>query len=180
MALVVFLRGVNVGGHKTFRPAALAKELAVLDVVNVGAAGTLVVRAAIGQTALKSELQRRLPFEADMMICRAADVLGLASAFRGVRIDKDLRRFVSVMAKAPRTLPRFPLTRPDGAQWQVKIVGVSGPFALSLWRRAGKTLIYPNEVVEKHFGVPTTTRNWNTIETVFSILGILNRGGFND
>ena len=27
MALVVFLRGVNVGGHRTFRPAALAKVL---------------------------------------------------------------------------------------------------------------------------------------------------------
>ena len=51
MALVVFLRGVNVGGHKTFRPAALARELAALDLVNVGAAGTFVVRAAIGQTA---------------------------------------------------------------------------------------------------------------------------------
>ena len=37
MALVVFMRGVNVGGHETFRPAALAKELVALDVVNVGA-----------------------------------------------------------------------------------------------------------------------------------------------
>ena len=37
MALVVLLRGVNVGGHKTFRPAALAKELALLDAVNIGA-----------------------------------------------------------------------------------------------------------------------------------------------
>src|SRR4051794_3057989 len=27
MALVVFLRGVNVGGHRTFRPSVLAREL---------------------------------------------------------------------------------------------------------------------------------------------------------
>jgi hypothetical protein len=26
VALVVFLRGVNIGGHKTFRPAALAAQ----------------------------------------------------------------------------------------------------------------------------------------------------------
>jgi len=44
MALIVFLRAVNVGGHKTFRPSLLAKELSGYDVVNVGAAGTFVVR----------------------------------------------------------------------------------------------------------------------------------------
>ena len=44
MALVVFLRGVNVGGHRTFRPSQLVKELADFDVVNIGAAGTFVVR----------------------------------------------------------------------------------------------------------------------------------------
>lgn len=44
MALVVFLRGVNVGGHRTFRPRDLARKLRDYDVVNVGAAGTFVVR----------------------------------------------------------------------------------------------------------------------------------------
>jgi uncharacterized protein (DUF1697 family) len=44
MALVVLLRGVNVGGHKTFRPKRLAERLRDLDVVNIGAAGTFVVR----------------------------------------------------------------------------------------------------------------------------------------
>ena len=47
MALVVFLRGVNVGGHKTFRPSLVANELSDFDVVNVGAAGTFVVRNRI-------------------------------------------------------------------------------------------------------------------------------------
>ena len=28
MALVIFLRGVNVGGHKAFQPSALAREMA--------------------------------------------------------------------------------------------------------------------------------------------------------
>src|SRR4029077_20423952 len=37
MALVVFLRGVNVGGHRTFRPSVLARELSEYDVVNVQA-----------------------------------------------------------------------------------------------------------------------------------------------
>ena len=46
MALVVLLRGVNVGGHRTFRPTTLAEQLRHLDAVNVGAAGTFVIRHA--------------------------------------------------------------------------------------------------------------------------------------
>ena len=49
MSLVVFLRGVNVGGHKRFRPAALAKELVHLDAVNIGAAGTFVIRRRVSR-----------------------------------------------------------------------------------------------------------------------------------
>ena len=44
MALVVLLRGINVGGHRAFRPKLLAGDLGRFDVVNIGAAGTFVVR----------------------------------------------------------------------------------------------------------------------------------------
>jgi uncharacterized protein (DUF1697 family) len=50
VALVVLLRGVNVGGHRTFRPTTLAEQLRHLDAVNIGAAGTLVIRRPITQT----------------------------------------------------------------------------------------------------------------------------------
>src|SRR5258708_3879776 len=69
MPSVVFLRGVNVGGHKTFQPSVLAKELAAYDVVNIGAAGTFVVRKPISQTKLRAEILRQLPFEPQIMIC---------------------------------------------------------------------------------------------------------------
>ena len=39
MALVVLLRGANVGGHRTFRPSTLAGQLKHFGVVNIGAAG---------------------------------------------------------------------------------------------------------------------------------------------
>src|SRR5437867_2659194 len=103
MALVVFLRGVNVSGHKAFQPTALAKELADFDAVNVGAAGTLVFRKPISQALLRAELLRRLPFKPEMMICRAADLLDLASQmpFGKELADKDITRYVSVLAKRP-------------------------------------------------------------------------------
>ena len=172
MALVVFMRGVNVGGHRTFRPAALAKELAAFDVVNVGAAGTFVIRKTIGQRALRAELLRRLPFQAELMICRGRDLIDLACGepFPDEPSHKDARRFVSILAKRPRALPRLPISQPAGDKWQVKIVGVVGRFAVSLWRRQGGTMVYPNEVVEKNLGVSATTRNWNTISAICDIL----------
>jgi hypothetical protein len=36
----------------------------------------------------------------------------------------------------------------------------------SLWRRREGRFIYPNEVVEKLFGVPATTRGWSTIGAI--------------
>jgi uncharacterized protein (DUF1697 family) len=68
MALVALLRGVNVGGHKTFRPTILAEQLKDLDAVNIGAAGTFVIRQPVARARLRAELARRLPFDAEIMI----------------------------------------------------------------------------------------------------------------
>jgi hypothetical protein len=46
----MLLRGVNVGGHRTFRPARLAEQLGHLGAINVGAAGTFVIRAPVSPT----------------------------------------------------------------------------------------------------------------------------------
>ena len=172
MALVVFLRGVNVGGHKAFQPSALARDLSEFDVVNIGAAGTFVVRKTISQAMLRAELLRRLPFKAELMISRSQDVLDLASdgPFADEPSGKDASRFVSVLAKRPRTLPSLPISQPTSDEWQVKVIAVTGRFALSLHRRLGRTLVYPNEVVEKNLGVSATTRNWNTISAICDIL----------
>ncbi len=75
VALVVLLRGVNVGGHRTFRPAALARQLKHLDAVNIGAAGTFVIRRPVTRAQLRAELARRLPFDTAIMITAIAKVL---------------------------------------------------------------------------------------------------------
>ena len=172
MALIVFMRGVNVGGHKSFQPSVLAKELAEFDVVNIGAAGTFVVRKKISPTALRDEFLKKLKFEAQMMICRESALTKLSSGdpFRGELELKDIKRYVTVLEKRPGKLPSLPICQPDGDEWQVKVIGVQGPFILSLNRRMGQKLVYPNEVVEKRFGVAATTRNWNTTTAINKIL----------
>jgi len=172
MVCVVFLRGVNVGGARTFQPSALVKELAKWDVVNIGAAGTFVIRKGVANEAVRDEVRRRLPFEADLMLCRGGDLIRLADGgpLTGQQLDQEVRPFVSILEKRPRAIPELPLHQPDGNAWQVKMIAVPGRFAVSLWRRTGKRLLYPNEVVEKRLGVRATTRTWDTLLAICDVL----------
>lgn len=171
MALVVFLRGVNVGGHRSFRPSLVANELSDLDVVNVGAAGTFVVRKRIGQTRLRAELLRRLPFETEVVICKGEDVLALASRnpFAGQPAGRRIVRFVSILAKRGQPLSSTPLSLPSGGSWSLKILAVKDRFVFGLYRREMRTIGYLGRL-DKIFGVPVTTRNWNTMTAVARIL----------
>jgi uncharacterized protein (DUF1697 family) len=174
MALVVFLRGVNVGGHKTFQPSLLAKELAEFDVVNIGAAGNFVVRKPISQAKLRNEFLRRLPFKAEIMICPGRDIINLATSdpFVNEPSGPDITRFVSVLAKRPRVLPPLPLNLPPGDEWLVKVIAVHGRFAFGIYRRQLRVLSYLGQL-DKRLGVMGTIRNWNTINAIIRIL----RGG---
>jgi uncharacterized protein (DUF1697 family) len=171
MALVVFLKGVNVGGHRTFRPSVLAREMASFGVVNVGAAGTFVIRKPVSQTKLRRELSRRLPFETEVMICPASEILQLVAAdpFAGEPSGPDVVRFVSVLPKRPRVQPALPLNLPTGENWLVRLVALRGRFALGLYRRAMQTIGILGRI-EKHLGGSVTTRNWNTFSNLLEIL----------
>ena len=171
MALVVFLKGVNVGGHRRFRPSVLARKLRKYGMVNVGAAGTFVVMKPISQARLRSELLRRLPFASEIMICSARGIIGLASSepFAGEAFGPDIVRFVSVLAKRPRVPPATPLSLPSGGGWLVKLVELRGRFALGLYRRRMRTISALGQL-EKRLGGAATTRNWNTIMQIVGIL----------
>ena len=172
MALVVFLRGANVGGHRKFKPAELAREMADLGVVNIGAAGTFVVTKPVSAAAFRAELARRLPFETEVMICTAGEILALAKGepFAKPPAGSDVRQLVTVLASKPKSLPLLPIRRPEGKDWQVDLFRIAGRFAFSFWRSGRKRQIYPNAVAEKVLGIPGTTRSRATIEAACRIL----------
>ena len=58
---------------------------------------------------------------------------------------------------------------PKGKNWQVEVFAASGRFVLLLAAGPRENLIYL-DVVEKEFGVPATTRTWNTVEKIRKIL----------
>jgi uncharacterized protein (DUF1697 family) len=171
MALVVFLRGVNVGGHRTFRPTVLAKQLERFDVVNVGAAGTFVVRNPGTRTAFHAALRKALPFETRVMLCDARELVRAhADQPYGRRPPASgVVRFVSVLSKASRIEPSLPVRLPREGEWLVRIVAMKHPFVFGEYRRHMKTIGYLGQI-DKLVGAPVTTRNWNTIATIVELL----------
>lgn len=171
MALVVFLRGVNVGGHRRFRPSILARELSRYDVLNVGAAGTFVVRKPGSRAKFRTALLRKLPFEAEIMLCDSRDLMRLEmeNPFGTQPLPPDVVRFVSILSKAGGVRAPLPVTFPSDGEWLVRVIASEGQFVFGVYRRHMKTIGYLGQI-DKLFGVPATTRNWNTIVAIVRIL----------
>jgi len=171
MALVVFLRGVNVGGHRNFRPSILARELSDYGVVNVGATGTFVVRKPGSRARFRAALLRKLPFEAEVALCDGRDLIRLEeeNPFGSVPPRPDVVRFVSILSKAGRARTSLPVALPPDGEWFVRLIGSSGRFVFGEYRRHMKTIGYLGQI-DKVFGAPATTRNWNTITAIVRIL----------
>jgi uncharacterized protein (DUF1697 family) len=171
VALVVLLRGVNVGGHRTFRPTTLVEQLKHLDPVNIGAAGTFLIRRPISQARLRADLASRLPFAAEIMICQGREIVRLISQnhFADQPVRPDVVRFVSVLSKRPRSAPATPMTFPARGKWLMKILARDNRFVFGVYRRHMKVISYLG-TLDRLFGVPATTRNWNTITAIARVL----------
>src|SRR5512135_2872691 len=171
MALVVFLRGVNVGGHKTFRPSTVAQELSEFDVVNVGAAGTFVVRRPGSRAKFRTALLQKLPFDTHVVVCAGRDLIRMETEnpFGAGPFAADVVRFVTVLSKAGGLRTPLPVTFPAQGEWLVRVIASQGQFVFGMYRRHMKTIGYLGQV-DKLYGVPATTRNWNTIMAILRIL----------
>lgn len=171
MALVVFIRGVNVGRHRRFRPSLIARELSDYDVVNVGAAGTFVVRKPGSRAKFRAALLAKLPFETEVMVCEGRDLIKLErdNPFRTEALDSDVVRFVSVLSKAGAVRASLPVSFPAQGDWLVRVIASKAQFVFGMYRRHMKTIGYLGQI-DKLYGAPATTRNWNTISAVIRIL----------
>jgi hypothetical protein len=171
VALVVFLKGLNVGGHRTFRPSTLAQQLKRLDVVNIGATGAFVVRRPISRAQLRADITRRLPFDAEIMICPGREIVRLLShpAVVGYPMRPGIVGFVSILSRVPRSAPRLPQTFPPSGRWLLKVLARDGRYVFGVYRRHMKVIGYL-AALDRLFGLPASTRNWTTITAIARVL----------
>ncbi|MHB8603830.1 MAG: hypothetical protein ACYDCK_01140 [Thermoplasmatota archaeon] len=170
MAVVVLLRGANLGS-KRFSPKAVEAALADLEMVNVGAAGTFVVRKRIAEGALRKRIAAELPWDdPEMFVYSEREVRDALAAGAAIDVPKDaIRRFATALAKKPPTL-KLPIEAPPAPTWGVRVVAVEGRFVFGVRKPVLATGVYPNAVVEKAFAIRATTRDWPTMEKIGKLI----------
>ena len=171
MALVVFLRGINVGGHRTFRPTMLAEALKHLGAVNIGAAGTLVLRQSMTQARARAAVARIVPFAAEIVVCQGRDITSLVAnnPFEGQSVRGGVVCFVSVLSRRARLTPATPMRFPASGQWLMRILAQRKRFVFGMYRRHMKVIGLLGSL-DRLYGVPATTRNWNTMVAIAGVL----------
>jgi uncharacterized protein (DUF1697 family) len=116
-------------------------------------------------------LLEKLPFEAEVVLRAGRDLLRLEmeNPFGGELSSPDVVRFVSILSKASRARPSTPFALPPGSDWFVRVIASKNRFVFGEYRRHMKTIAYLGQI-DKLFGVPATTRNWNTIAAIVRVL----------
>lgn len=139
--------------------------------VNVGAAGTFVVRKPRSRAKFRAALLRKLPFEAEVVLCDGRDLIRLETEnpFGKEPSRPDIVRFVSILSKAGRARPSVPVALPPDGAWLVRVIATTNRFVFGEYRRHMRTITYLGKI-DKLFGVPATTRNWNTINAIVRVL----------
>ena len=114
---------------------------------------------------------RKLPFEAEIVLCDGRDLMRLETEnpFGTEASPPDVLRFVSILSKAGGVRASLPVTFPSDGEWLVRVIASEGQFVFGVYRRHMKTIGYLGQI-DKLYGVPATTRNWNTIVAIVRIL----------
>jgi hypothetical protein len=64
----------------------------------------------------------------------------------------------------------LPIRFPASGKWLLKILARDNRFVFGVYRRHMKVISYLG-TMDRVFGVPVTTRNWNSITAIARVLG---------
>jgi len=70
-----------------------------------------------------------------------------------------------------RLREELPMRLPSSGPWLLKILGRDNRFVFGLYRRHMKAIGHLG-TLDRLFGVPATTRNWNTMTAIAGVLGM--------
>jgi hypothetical protein len=143
----------------------------VYGVVNIGAAGTFVVRKPGSHADLRTKLRSRLPVATQFVLCEGKDLLRLEASgpFEQPTPEDGIVRFVSFLARGARIRPSLPLTIPHGQDWFVRVTSLTKRLAVGEYRRHMRTISYLSQL-DTLFGTLVVTRSWGTLNAILRIL----------
>ena len=170
---VAFLRGINVGGKNIIKMDELTKLFSSWKFENVKTylqSGNIVFTSKIsGTEKLSSLIEKKLKLftQNDIAVMvRSIDHIKKMiekNPFKKYNANDDVKKYVIFLKSVPGI--KLPLI---SEKEQIEIVDVSCADLFCLGFPFKNRYGFPNIFVEKEFGIPATTRNWNTITKIIS------------
>lgn len=169
---VAFLRGINVGGHKSVSMERLrqaVESLGFQDVRTLLASGNLLfaTRAAAARllaNAIERKINQTFGLDVSVILRTRRDLEKLLAAdpFKNIKVTPRTRLFVTFLSEKPRTPLKIPYESPDKSFRIIRLIGRDVCSVLTLgpqWARNLRQM----DILEKEFGKNITTRTWNTV-----------------
>jgi uncharacterized protein (DUF1697 family) len=171
---VAFLRGVNVGGRKLIKMENLVRTFGSAGFQNVRtliASGNVMFDARatdpdrLGKKIEKT-LLKTLGYEVAVIVRTIDELKQLVklNPFKKVKASKDKMMFVTLISSEPKPKPKFPL-RSEKENLEVLVVINRAAFMVAYRKKTG-WFAFPNNFIEKLWGVIGTTRNFSTLERI--------------
>ncbi len=126
----------------------------------------------VTRARLRAELVSKLPFNSEITICDGREIVRLMSRhpFGNRPVRPNIVSFVSVLSRRPRLAPATPMSFPPRGRRRVRVVARDTRYVFGMYRRQLKVIGYFGKL-DRIFGVPVTTRNWNTMSAIVKVLG---------
>jgi uncharacterized protein (DUF1697 family) len=169
---IALLRGINVGGNKLIKMEALAAAFTAAGFRKVKtyiASGNVIFETrATDRKALTKKIEKMLTAEFGHEIAVAVFTLDelqeltATDPFAGIKPSKDVMMCVTLFNQSvPKNLPLESKTE------RLEIVAMHDRAAFIVARRKPTGWFgYPNNWIEKEFGVTGTTRNWSSLQKI--------------
>jgi len=172
MIYVALLRGINVGGNKLIRMKDLARICTDAGLKNVRtyiASGNVVFESgSANKTALTRKIEKALHqtlgYEVSVVLRTLSEIKSIVNRnpFRKYEASKDVMLCVVFLANEPKTKPTLPLVSLTD---NLEVFEVADGTACVVSRRKKTGWFgFPNNFVEKQFGVTGTTRQWSSVK----------------
>jgi len=170
---VVFLRGINVGGHHKVSMAELRKTLESMKCNNIETllnSGNIILETITDDVAsledrIAEKLEKTFGFPIPTIIRKSERITQLYNdaPFKHITLTRDIRLYVSFLKRKSSTTLELPWFSPDNS---FKILVKTDNTILSVLNLAISRTPTAMKALEEYYGLELTTRNWNTIERI--------------
>jgi len=177
MRYAAFLRGINVGGHKPIKMADLGRIFASMGFTGVRTyiqSGNVVFDAVQPDPAslaveIEAGLTAELGYDVATMLRTGRELQKIVDIhpFAALPPGDDAKPYVTFLRRPLAPDLTLPLISP---KQDVEVFGGTEHALFSLSRQWNGRYGFPNQFIEDALGAVATTRNWNTVSKVASII----------